>query len=95
MFGWVELQALIKWLPTITQPPLVDFRVFGQPAQSVSECTSKWDTSCQRNCQINLGRPTKNLANLLRLCSPSSVGELIHLQISLAAWAQSGLSAAR
>ena len=33
---WVADQDLAEWLPSITQPPLVDLRVRGHPAQSVS-----------------------------------------------------------
>ena len=50
---------LKAWLPSNTHPPEVLFRVFGQPAQSVSVYTSTSSTSCCGYVYTNLGAPAK------------------------------------
>ena len=55
----VEDQVLIVRRPKSTQPPLVLLRVRGQPAQSVSVCTSIQLILCQRYSYTSRGRPTR------------------------------------
>ena len=65
MLACIEDQCLMAWLPNMTQPPEVYFRVVVQPAQSVSVYVSSVAAFCWRNSHNKRGHLFRNLRNRL------------------------------
>ena len=88
-------QLLIKCLPSMRQPPEVDFLVLAQPPQSVSLYASIVLAVCQGYVYTSRRCPSKKRPKRFAAASESSVGAAIQRQISFALNWISGRSEAK
>ena len=73
--GCVELQDVTKYDPSIAHPPVVDLRVFTQPAQSLFVNTSNSSIlPCHPYFHTNLGLSNKYLKSLFIFFLSPTVG---------------------